>query len=257
MLDTVFGQAVGQGGPVDRIKTIRGRRPLRLQVEDHIVLVGKSPHQRLIGRTQGFKDAQHQHGHALADRHLDLRQTAPDRQRRYQLTQGHDQCRDVRLQVRALGDLGHIRTFALVKADQRGAGLVEHEHRKTRPRTVSPRRAVNRRIKLLGLDLRQMPEIGFKQTLLGSHLRRAFQMLHAASTTNAIMRAPWRYPARRLLEHPLSARNLVGRLAANADEFHRLTRQCALDKDRLALKPRNPACFVIQRFNDSAWHTKS
>ena len=163
----------------------------------------------------------------------------------------------MRLQVRALRNFGHIRTLALVKTDQGGTHLIEHEHRKTRPRTVPPGRTINRRIKLFGLDLRQMPEIRFKQTLLGGHLRRAFQMLHAAAATNTEMRASRRHPTRRLLEYPLGLRNLVGRLAANAGEFDRFAGQCPLDEDRLALKPRNPACFVIQRFNDSGRHATS
>ena len=154
-----------------------------------------------------------------------------------------------------LSQVGDVTALLLVETDE-DAALLDHEtHRKPRAMAVSPGLTVDRRVELVGPDAADMPEIVLEQALFGGNLRIGIEVLHAATTTDAEMRAARRHPRRRRGQHPKRAGQLVAGLAAVASVLDAFPRQCALDENRLAIETGHAACLVVQRFDDSGRHS--
>ncbi|EXI91045.1 MAG: hypothetical protein AW11_00386 [Candidatus Accumulibacter regalis] len=254
MLDAEVGQQVGKRRPLRRMKAVGGRRPLRLQIEDERVAVGKVAQPDLVIGTRRFENAQHESRHSLADGHLDLRQAIADRKSADQLAQRQQERRQLWRENLALSHVGNVAALALAKANQHGVFLGHEANREAGAIAIPPRRTMNRRVQLLGPDLAKMAQGVLEQALLGGHLRSAIEMLHAAPTANAEMRTAWRHAIRRRLEDAQGPRLLIGRLAAVDGIVDALPRQGAVDEDRLAVDHDQPAPLVVQRSNDSCGH---
>ena len=254
MFDGVLGQRVGQARAFERVEAVGRRRPLRLQVEDDVMAVGEGLDPRLVGGGERFEVAQHQRRDVLADGQLDLRHGGADRQPGHQLAQRHEQFGDVRRQVRAGRHVGDVAALPLMEADQHPALLGDETRREPGAEAIAPGRAVDRRVELLGAQAAEVPEVAFKHALLGGHLRRRIEVLHAATAAAAVMRALGRHPVGRGLEDAVGLRDLVVRFAAEAGVFDLLARQRALDENGFALEAGDPACLVVERFDDTDRH---
>jgi hypothetical protein len=254
MLDAEVGQQIGKRRPLLRMEAVGRCRPLRLQIEDDPVAVGKVAQQTLVIRTRRFQNAQHESRDPLTDGDFDLRQAIADRERSDQLAQRQQHRRQMWRQYLALLHIGDVTASPLAKADQHAAFLGHEANRQPRAIAVSPCRTMNRRVQLLGTDLAKMAQVVFEQALLGRHLRTGIEMLHAATATDAEMRAARRHTIRRRIENTQRPRLFVSRFAAMNGVFDALARQGAGDENRRAVDHDQPAPLVVQRVNGSGGH---
>ncbi len=250
--DVEFRQRVGQLA-VQRVERHHRVRALGLEPELHAVLVGEGTQQRLVGFGQRHEDAQHQHGHILPHRQLDLRQAVADRQTRDQPPQRHQQGRYMRRQHFAARHIGHIAALSLMEADQRQALLRHVAHRQPRPVAITPIRAGDRAEHHVRAQLRKVPEIVLQHALLDSHLRARIQVLHRTTATYAKVLAARLHAHRRGFLDRAQVCLLETGLALEAAVADGLARQRALDENHLAWA----AVLIDQPANAARLHVEA
>ncbi len=252
--DAEFGQRVGQR-TIQRIERIDRVRPFRLQPELHGVPVGERAQLRLVGRRERLEDTQHQRGHILADRHLDLRHALDDAQAADQFAQRHQQCGHVRREHLARSHIGHVAALALVEAHQHSALGRHMAHGQPRAIAIPPVRPGDGAEHHIGTELGQVPQVVFQHALLDGDLRTRIQMLHRAAAAGAEEPALRRHARGRLAQNIDQGGLLIGRLGPMAAVSHPLTRQCAFHEHHFAGRTilvgqtAHAARFVIERHN--------
>ena len=192
--------------------------------------------------------AQHQRGHALAQRDLDLRHAIGRGHRGDHGAQGQQQVADVARQHMAFAHVGHIAALALMEAHQHAALLRHHPHRQAGAVAVAPGRALGRQ-HARGTELADVPEGVLQRTLLDRHLGAGLQVLHGTAATDAKMRAARHHALRGRTQDLLDAGDFIGGLAAHGGGHHAFARQGALHEHDLALAAGDAAGFQVKGFD--------
>ena len=146
----------------------------------------------------------------------------------------------------AFAHVGDEAAALLVEADQNAAFLHHQPHRQPGAVAVVPGRAMDRRQHHVGAQLRDMHQRVFKHPLLRCHLRSRLHMLHRAAAAHAEMRAARGDSLRRGAFDGDRLGKLVGRLAHVGRHAHPLTRQRAIDEQRLAVQACDAAAVLVQ-----------
>ena len=165
-----FGQRVKQRIGARRMKQLRRLRARRLQVEHHLMRIGKSAQLVLVVRMEWIQIAQHQHIGGAGDRQLDLRHARVDAQAADQRAQRQQQRGDPLGQYLATPHVGNITAALFMETNQRPALLEYVSGSQARTMAITPGRAVDRRQDLLGRNLADMAQIVFEHALLGGNL---------------------------------------------------------------------------------------
>ena len=244
-----LGHGVGQRVAMLGHQRMHRVRALGLQPPLHIVLVGEGAQHGDVVVGQRQQVAQHQRGHAVAQRHFHLRQAVGRGHRRDHGAQRHQQVADVARQHVAFAHVGHVAALALVKAHQHPALLGHHAHRQAGTVAVAPGRSMQRRQDAGRTQLADVPEGVFERTLLDRHLRGRFEMLHGTAATDAEMRAARRDALRRRAHDLVDPRDFIGRLAAHGGRRDPLAGQGAFHEHDLAIAAGDTPGFQVQGFD--------
>ena len=152
---------------------------------------------------------QHQRGHALAQRNLDLRHAIGRGHRGDHGAQGQQQVADVARQHMAFAHVGHIAALALMEAHQHAALLRHHPHRQAGAVAVAPGWALQGRQHARGTELADVPEGVLQRTLLDRHLGAGLQVLHGTAATDAKVRAARHHALRGRTQDLLDAGDFI------------------------------------------------
>ena len=231
------------------MKAPNGVRPLRLQIDAHAPVVRESPEQGFVGGRQRREDAQHHRVDRLAARDLDLRHAVADRQPTDQFTERQQHRRPARRQHMALAHLDDEAALLLVEADEHPPLLPDVAYRQPRPVAIAPRRTMNRRQDDLRPRGPDAFEVVFEHALLRCHLRAGVEVLHAAATAHAEVRAARRDTQAALALDVLGRRHFERSLGTGRTHARHFARQGPLDEDHLAVVVRDALAFVVERLD--------
>ena len=243
-----FRHGVGQCVGIGRLQRVHGVRPLGLEPPLHLMPGRERAQDGDIAVGQRQQMTQHQRGHALAQRNLDLRHAIGRGHRGDHGAQGQQQVADVARQHMAFAHVGHIAALALMEAHQHAA-LRHHPHRQAGAVAVAPGWALQGRQHARGTELADVPEGVLQRTLLDRHLGAGLQVLHGTAATDAKVRAARHHALRGRTQDLLDAGDFIGRLAAHGGGHHAFARQGALHEHDLALAAGDAAGFQVKGFD--------
>ncbi len=176
-LDAEFRQHVVQLR-ADRVERCGRLRPLGLQPDLDLVLVGEGLELGFVVGRHRRHDAEHQRGQAFADGDFDLRDLVVQGGGADQRAQRQQHVRHVARQDLATVDVCHEGRFLFVEANQHGLLLDHVAHRQARAVAVAPGRAVHRPHDVFRTDLADVAQVIFQHALLDRDLRARLQVLH-------------------------------------------------------------------------------
>ena len=124
-------------------------------------------------------------------------------------------------------------------------------HRQASAVPIAPRRPIYRRQYQFGLNLADMLEIIFHDTLFRRNLGASIQVLHAAPPARPKILALRNYAAESRLEYLGNLRQLKVLFLSVRAIGNQFARQGAFDEDGFAVHVGNAAAFLIKGFNDN------